>query len=56
MVTFFDETHARSIGLNTTALKIMFFTLLSASTVAACSVGASSSSAWWPHLARPPIS
>jgi manganese/iron transport system permease protein len=35
MVTFFDETHARSIGLNTTALKIMFFTLLSASTVAA---------------------
>jgi manganese/iron transport system permease protein len=35
MVTFFDETHARSIGLNTTMLKIMFFTLLSASTVAA---------------------
>lgn len=35
MVTFFDETHARSIGLNPTALKIMFFTLLSASTVAA---------------------
>ena len=35
MVTFFDETHARSIGLNTTALKVMFFTLLSASTVAA---------------------
>ncbi|WP_407080378.1 metal ABC transporter permease [Bradyrhizobium roseum] len=35
MVTFFDETHARSIGLKTTALKIMFFTLLSASTVAA---------------------
>jgi manganese/iron transport system permease protein len=35
MVTFFDETHARSIGLNTNALKIMFFTLLSASTVAA---------------------
>lgn len=35
MVTFFDETHARSIGLNTTALKIVFFTLLSASTVAA---------------------
>lgn len=34
-VTFFDETHARSIGLNTTALKIVFFTLLSASTVAA---------------------
>ncbi len=35
MVTFFDETHARSIGLNPTAIKIMFFTLLSASTVAA---------------------
>jgi len=35
MVTFFDEIHARSIGLNPTALKIMFFTLLSASTVAA---------------------
>ncbi|MBB3390919.1 manganese/iron transport system permease protein [Rhizobium sp. BK275] len=35
MVTFFDESHAHSIGLNPTALKIMFFTLLSASTVAA---------------------
>jgi manganese/iron transport system permease protein len=35
MVTFFDENHARSIGLDPTALKIMFFTLLSASTVAA---------------------
>ncbi|MBX4867228.1 MULTISPECIES: iron/manganese ABC transporter permease subunit SitC [Rhizobium] len=35
MVTFFDENHARSIGLNPTVLKIMFFTLLSASTVAA---------------------
>lgn len=35
MVTFFDENHARSIGLNPTALKIMFFALLSASTVAA---------------------
>jgi manganese/iron transport system permease protein len=35
MVTFFDESHARSIGLNPSALKIMFFTLLSASTVAA---------------------
>ena len=35
MVTFFDESHARSIGLNPNALKIMFFTLLSASTVAA---------------------
>nr|WP_018700539.1 metal ABC transporter permease [Amorphus coralli] len=35
MVTFFDENHARSIGLNPTALKLLFFTLLSASTVAA---------------------
>lgn len=35
MATFFDEAHARSIGLKPTALKIMFFTLLSASTVAA---------------------
>lgn len=35
MVTFFDESHARSIGLNPTALKVIFFTLLSASTVAA---------------------
>ncbi len=35
MVVFFDESHAHSIGLNPSALKIMFFTLLSASTVAA---------------------
>jgi manganese/iron transport system permease protein len=35
MVTFFDESHARSIGLNTTALKVVFFALLAASTVAA---------------------
>lgn len=35
MVTFFDENHARSIGLNTRALKIVFFTLLSACCVAA---------------------
>jgi manganese/iron transport system permease protein len=35
MVTFFDESHAHSIGLNPTALKLMFFTLLAASTVAA---------------------
>ena len=35
MVTFFDESHARSIGLNPTGMKILFFTLLSASTVAA---------------------
>ena len=35
MVTFFDESHARSIGLRTTWLKAIFFTLLSAATVAA---------------------
>lgn len=35
MVTFFDENHARSIGLKPLALKLLFFTLLSASTVAA---------------------
>ena len=35
MVTFFDENHARSIGLNTRLLKGVFFTLLSACTVAA---------------------
>ncbi|MFD2183184.1 metal ABC transporter permease [Rhodoplanes azumiensis] len=35
MVTFFDEAHARSIGLRVGALKIVFFTLLSACTVAA---------------------
>jgi len=35
MATFFDETHARSLGLNTNLLRIVFFTLLSACTVAA---------------------
>ena len=35
MVTFFDENHARSIGLNTPLLKGVFFTLLSACAVAA---------------------
>jgi manganese/iron transport system permease protein len=35
MVTFFDESHARSVGLNTVVLKGLFFTLLSACTVAA---------------------
>jgi len=35
MVTFFDESHARSIGLNPGAMKVLFFTLLSACTVAA---------------------
>ncbi|MDD9908978.1 MAG: metal ABC transporter permease [Ahrensia sp.] len=35
MITFFDESHARSIGLRTGLLKVVFFTLLSACTVAA---------------------
>ncbi len=35
MVTFFDENHARSMGLNTVVLRLVFFTLLSACTVAA---------------------
>lgn len=35
MVTFFDENHARSIGLNTEFLKVIFFAILAASTVAA---------------------
>lgn len=35
MVTFFDESHARTIGLRPTALKALFFTLLSACVVAA---------------------
>lgn len=35
MVTFFDESHARSIGLNPAALNVLFFALLSACTVAA---------------------
>ncbi len=35
MVTFFDESHARTIGLNPGLLKAVFFMLLSASVVAA---------------------
>ena len=35
MATFFDENHARSIGINTKLLRGVFFTLLSACTVAA---------------------
>jgi manganese/iron transport system permease protein len=35
MVTFFDESHARTIGLNPLFLKVMFFTVLAACTVAA---------------------
>jgi manganese/iron transport system permease protein len=33
MVVFFDETHAHSIGMKITALKILFFTLLTFSMV-----------------------
>ncbi|HHT8228801.1 MULTISPECIES: iron/manganese ABC transporter permease subunit SitC [Citrobacter] len=35
MVVFFDENHARSIGLNPGRLRLLFFTLLSVSTIAA---------------------
>ena len=35
MVVFFDESHARTVGLNPSRLKIVFFTLLSVSIVAA---------------------
>ncbi len=35
LAVFFDERHARSIGLPATALKVLFFTLLSAACVAA---------------------
>ena len=35
MVVFFDENHARSIGLRPDLLRVVFFTLLSASCVAA---------------------
>lgn len=35
LVTFFDENHARAVGLNTVWLKSLFFTLLAACTVAA---------------------
>ncbi|WP_347139272.1 metal ABC transporter permease [Paracoccus sp. SSK6] len=35
MVVFFDESHARTIGLHPGRLRVLFFTLLSASTVAA---------------------
>jgi len=35
MVAFFDENHARTIGLKPDLLKVLFFTLLAASTVAA---------------------
>jgi len=35
MIVFFDEGHARSVGLNAGWLKVLFFTLLSAAVVAA---------------------
>jgi manganese/iron transport system permease protein len=35
MAVFFDENHARSIGLRPERLRLLFFTLLAASTVAA---------------------
>ncbi|MCO5173746.1 MAG: metal ABC transporter permease [Trueperaceae bacterium] len=35
VLTFFDENHARSVGLRPGRLKVMFFTVLAAATVAA---------------------
>ena len=35
MVTFFDEHHAKSIGINPNVMRVVFFTLLAASAVAA---------------------
>jgi len=35
LVTFFDESHARSVGLNPPLLRVIFFTLLAACAVAA---------------------
>lgn len=35
VAVFFDEAHARSVGINPTRLKVLFFTLLAAATVAA---------------------
>jgi manganese/iron transport system permease protein len=35
MVAFFDENHARSVGINPDHMRVLFFTLLAASTVAA---------------------
>ncbi|MEM7524356.1 MAG: metal ABC transporter permease [Pseudomonadota bacterium] len=35
MLVFFDETHARAIGINAGWLRVLFFTLLAACTVAA---------------------
>ena len=35
MATFFDETHARSLGINTSLLRVVFFALLAACTVSA---------------------
>jgi manganese/iron transport system permease protein len=35
LLAFFDESHARSIGINPQRLKLLFFVLLSACTVAA---------------------
>jgi manganese/iron transport system permease protein len=35
VAVFFDEAHARSVGISPTRLKVLFFTLLAAATVAA---------------------
>jgi len=52
MVVFFDENHARSIGLKPDRLKVIFFTLLSACTVAAFS--SPPNTGCWPQSAALP--
>ena len=48
MLVFFDESHARSVGLNPGRLKVLFFTLLAAAASRRCRPSApASSSPWW---------
>jgi manganese/iron transport system permease protein len=35
MIVFFDEVHAKSVGIDSYKIKVLFFTLLSVATVAA---------------------
>ena len=53
MVVFFDENHARTVGLNPRALKILFFTLLSAARWRPCRRSAPASSSPWSSRPAP---
>ena len=46
MLVFFDEPYARSVGLPAQALKVMFFALLAASTLAPAPLGLSMRTPW----------